>query len=103
MRWLFEPAGLSYCRKACDIDVKGPCRQCRRPELHPANQAPLELFMAALSQLRYSMAGPTGLDYQGLIATAQCRGETLTPELFRWVQTCESTYLAVLAEQRPQT
>jgi hypothetical protein len=49
-----------------------------------------------------SMAGPTGLDYQGVLAAAQGLGLTMRPDLFRAVQTAERTWLKVLAENKPQ-
>ncbi len=58
--------------------------------------------MASLSQLRYSWAGPTGLDYPGVEAAARMMGIDMSPDLFGWIRVCESTYLAVLAENRPK-
>lgn len=58
--------------------------------------------MASLTQIRVSMAGPIGLDYQGVQATAWGLGMTMTPELFRGVQAAESAWLAALAEGKDQ-
>lgn len=103
IRFLFAPGGLNYCRIACSADQRGPCGRCQRPELQPNNATALELFLAALTQLRHAWAGPTGLDYQGLLATAQCMAIPMTPALFRLIRVCESEYLAVLAEHRPKS
>jgi hypothetical protein len=62
----------------------------------------MELFMASLTQMRVSMAGPTGLDYQGVLAAAQGLGMTMRPELFRAVQTAERAWLQILAETTPK-
>jgi hypothetical protein len=71
---------------------------CQRPELHPDNLPALELFMASLTQIRVSMAGPIGLDYQGVQATAWGLGVEMSPDLFRKVQAAESAWLEALAE-----
>jgi hypothetical protein len=63
----------------------------------------MELFMASLTQMRVSMAGPTGLDYQGVLAAAQGLGLTMRPDLFRAVQTAERAWLKVIAENAPKT
>lgn len=54
--------------------------------------------MASLTQIRVSMAGPVGLDYQGVQAAAWGLGMEMSPELFRGVQAAESAWLAALAE-----
>jgi hypothetical protein len=62
----------------------------------------MELFLASMTQLRvHPFSGyPLGLDYAGVLATAQGLGMAMAPKLFRAVQAAESEWLKVLGEHR---
>jgi hypothetical protein len=60
----------------------------------------IELFLAAQTQWRVGMSGPTGLDYAGVEACARLRGATLDPDTFEALQTAELAALGAWRDKR---
>lgn len=79
------------------------CGCCEAVELWPENVASVDLFLAIETQWhRAGMDGsPTGLDYAGVAAAMQLRGDP--PRLFDDLQVMEREFLAIMSQQRAKT
>lgn len=73
--------------------------------LWPCNVAAWNAFMGLQTQWRTGMAGPTGLDYQGVLADLrgglQLRGQVLR-DTWSGIKACERAVLDVWADERVQ-
>lgn len=94
--------GPDYCRSYCRDNERGPCAKCPRPAPYPDNEAPWNLFLSSLTQLRYGPAGPTGFDYVGVRAGAEMAGIEINPAVWRGFQHAEGVYLRRIAELAPK-
>ncbi len=76
------------------------CGCCEAVELWPENVASVDLFLAVETQWhRAGMnGGHTGLDYVGVAAAMQLRGDP--PRLFDDVQLMEREFLAIMSRKR---
>ncbi len=79
------------------------CGCCEAVELWPENVASVDLFLAVETQWhRAGMDGShTGLDYAGVAAAMQLRGDP--PRLFDDIQIMEREFLAIMSQQRAKT
>ncbi len=74
------------------------CGCCEAVELWPENVASVDLYLAIETQWRVGMAGATGLDYAGVQAAMQLRGDH--PRRFDDIQILEREFLAIMSEKR---
>lgn len=76
------------------------CGACEAVELWPENVASVDLFLAVETQWhRAGMDGtPTGLDYAGVAAAMQLRGDP--PRRFDDIQILEREFLAIMSQKR---
>ena len=79
------------------------CGACEAVELWPENVASVDLYLAVETQWqRAGMDGtPTGLDYAGVAAAMQLRGDP--PHRFDDIQVLEREFLAIMSQQRAKT
>lgn len=107
LRWRHDASagqGLSTCR-VC-MEGRGEhtwCGACEAVELWPENVASVDLYLAVETQWqRAGMDGtPTGLDYAGVAAAMQLRGDP--PHRFDDIQVLEREFLAILSQQRAKS
>lgn len=68
------------------------CEGCegRCPDLMPENDLALELVLASQTQLRTTMGGVIGLDYNAVWRVADVLGVEMTPEILRKLRAVES-------------
>ena len=78
------------------------CECCEAPELWAENVASVDLYLAVDTQWhRAGMDGtPTGLDYAGVAAAMQIRGDP--PRLFDDIQILEREFLDIMSKRRAQ-
>ena len=107
LRWRHDAGssqGLSTCR-VC-MDGRGEhtwCGACEAVELWPENVASVDLYLAVETQWqRAGMDGtPTGLDYAGVAAAMQLRGDP--PRRFDDIQVLEREFLAIMSQRQAKT
>jgi hypothetical protein len=68
--------------------------------LWPENVASVDLYLAIETQWRVGMAGATGLDYAGVQAAMQLRGDH--PRLFDDIQIMEREFLSIMSKKQAQ-
>ena len=92
---------VEYCAACCQRHTdEPPCEGCewRRPELLPANDDALELWLEIRTQWRTSMAGMVGLDYTALHLEAERLDLPLSRDLTRKIKALEAWTLRQQAE-----
>jgi hypothetical protein len=93
--------GPDHCRACRSARPEGgKCADCPEPDLLPEAEPILDWWLAAQTQWRVGMHGPTGLDYAGLAGLQALRGEAPDPERFAGVQICERAALTALRDRR---
>lgn len=104
MRWILPSVDgevtEQYCVKSCQRThgYSPACEACPRPVLYQINIEAFELFQACLTQFRYSMNGPTGLDYSAVKSVAEILDVELNKEMFSKILLMENEYLILIGK-----
>lgn len=94
-----EPDGQDEALAAFGLELGGS--SAPPPEyflLWPEHEPVLRIWFAVQTQWRHGMAGPTGLDYQGVQAICRLRQLGRGAELARWIADLQIMELAALDE-----
>lgn len=81
------------CRKAFARQGKPvPCEGCeyRRPFLMPENRDAWELWCQCSTQIRVTLAGAVGIDYNSMFRVAEALGIDVTPGVLKKVYALEA-------------